>query len=69
MSDPLRQFYLMAYGTLIEDDKMWNHEYDCSSSTLYRRYLQNTFPLAEKGLVVINRLLKEQSIRSNPNRP
>jgi len=21
MSDPLRQFYLMAYGTLIEDDK------------------------------------------------
>ena len=61
MSEPLRQFYLMAYGTLIEDD--------CSSSTLYRRYLQNTFPLAGKGLVVINRLLKEQSIRSNPNRP
>ena len=69
MSDPLRQFYLMAYGTLIEDDKTWNHEYDCSSSTLYRRYLQSTFPLAGKGLVVINRLLKEQSIRSNPNRP
>jgi len=34
ISDPLRQFYLMAYGTLIEDDKTWNHEYDCSSSTL-----------------------------------
>ena len=69
MSDPLRQFYLMADGTLIEDDKTWNREYDCSSSTLYRRYLQSTFPLAGKGLVVINRLLKEQSIRSNLNRP
>ena len=68
MNDPLRQFYLMAYGTLIETDKTWNHEYDCSSPTLYRRYLQSTFPLAGKGLVVINRLLKEQShtVESEP---
>ena len=58
MSEPLRQFYLMAYGTLIEDD--------CSSSTLYRRYLQTTLPLAGKGLVVINRLLKEQTVESEP---
>lgn len=61
MREPLRQFYLNAYGMVIKDDKTWKHEYDCSSPNLYRRYLQSSFPLKGKGLVVINHLIEERA--------
>lgn len=61
MSDPLRQFYLTAYNTIMGNNRAWDHEYDCSSATLYRRYLQSTFPLQGEGLVVVNRLVDERA--------
>lgn len=59
---PLRDFYLAAYLRVLEKGERWDHEYECSSSTLFRRYLQSIYPLkGGAGLVVVNRLIVEDA--------
>ena len=61
MSEPLRQFYLDAYKMVMGNRKTWNHDYDCSSPSLYRRFKQSAYPLPKKGMVVINHLIEERA--------
>ena len=57
---PLRDFYLAAYQRVLEEGERWDHEYECSSPTLFRRYLQSVYPLeGGAGLVAVNHLLVE----------
>jgi hypothetical protein len=53
----LQQFYVTKYTEVLATGKVWHHEYECSSSTLFRIFNQSTYPLKNgNGLVVINRL-------------
>lgn len=57
---PLREFYLTAFQSVLEKGERWDHEYECSSPTQFRRYKQSAYPLGNSaGLVVINHLLVE----------
>lgn len=59
---PLRDFHLAAYLRILAKGERWDHEYECSSPTLFRRYLQSIYPLkGGAGLVVVNRLIVEDA--------
>lgn len=61
ISGPLREFYLRAYSTVLQERSTWQHDYECSSDTVLRRYHQDSYPLANsKAVIVINSLLLEQ---------
>lgn len=69
MSEPLRQFYLDAYKMVMGNRKTWNHDYDCSSESLYRRFRQSAYPLPRKGMVVINHLIEERAHSATSDQP
>lgn len=67
---PLRDFYLTAYQSVLDKGERWDHEYECSSPELYRRYKQNAYPLKDgAGLVVVNRLIVESVHRLQAESP
>ncbi len=62
IAGPLRDFYLVAYQRIMDKGERWDHEYECSSPTLFRRYVQSVYPLqGGAGLVVVNHLVVEQA--------
>ncbi len=69
MNEPLRQFYLNAYTMVMENNKTWSHDYDCSSPSLYRRFRQSAYPLPQKGIVVINHLIEERTHTASSGQP
>lgn len=65
---PLKQFYLAAFLRVLEKGSPWEHEYECSSETYYRRFHQTIYPLRNrKGLVFVNSLLVD-ALHKNENK-
>jgi hypothetical protein len=59
----IKDFYLSNYKKVLSDLKVWKHEYECSSPTLYRIFCQDVYPLKNgTGLVVVNSLKTEKVI-------
>jgi hypothetical protein len=55
---PLRDFYLEAYRRVLSENRIWEHDYECSSATVFRRFHQKAYPLGNgKLIVVINNLV------------
>jgi hypothetical protein len=72
ISGLLCDFYIKGYKEALREMKVWNHEYECSSTTNYRLYQQHTYPLKNgKGLIVVNSLwidvLLDESFRQISN--
>jgi len=38
ISEPLRQFHSGAYKRALQTGEVWNHDHECSSADVYRRY-------------------------------
>lgn len=52
--------YMPAYRQAMETGTRVDHDYECSSPRVYRRYRQTAYPLAEgRGLIVTNHLVYE----------
>jgi hypothetical protein len=61
ISGPLQPFYLEAYAQVLHDGEPWQHDYECSSDTVLRRFHQRSYPLANRAAVIIvNSLTIEQ---------
>jgi PAS domain-containing protein len=60
IADPLRPFYAEGFRRVAETGEVWEHDFECSSSELYRRYHMQVKPLeATGGFLIINSLLVE----------
>jgi len=54
MSQPLRELYLAAFRGVQAAAQPWEHEYECSSATLFRRFHMTVYPVELGRLVVIH---------------
>ncbi|TVP44075.1 MAG: hypothetical protein EA350_12315 [Gemmatimonadales bacterium] len=60
IATPLRPFYEEGFRKVRETGETWEHNFECSSSELYRVYHMQVRPLeATGGFIVINSLLVE----------
>jgi len=55
----LRAFYLDAFARVHGSGERWEHEYECSSGTVYRRFRTVVYPVEGQCLVVVNSLVLE----------
>lgn len=61
MSPEILGFYLENYRDCLNALKVWNHRYECSSDSLYRKYHQIVYPLGQReGLLIVNSLVVER---------
>lgn len=55
VSFPLRAFYEHSYRHCLRSQQIWNHEYECSSDSVYRWLHQIVYPLGQaEGLLIVN---------------
>jgi hypothetical protein len=60
IAEPLRPFYKDGFRKVSETGEVWEHDFECSSSELYRMYHMQVKPLeATGGYLIINSLLVE----------
>lgn len=56
----IRAFYAQALTTALQQDKRWDHDYECSSPDLRRHMRLSAYPLGDHGgLLVVNALVVE----------
>jgi PAS domain-containing protein len=60
IAGPLRPFYENAFGHAKEEDRPWEHDYECSSLASYRLFHMRVLPLADSYLLVENSLRFER---------
>jgi len=46
--------YAELYARCLREQKVWQHDYECSSPTRYRKYRQLVYPLKQAGLLIVN---------------
>lgn len=59
ISPPLRGFYTAAYARVIATGNRWEHDYECSSPTTFRKFRMVVYPVNAQFLVVVNSLTVE----------
>lgn len=53
ISGPLQPYYHDAYTQVLRERMVWQHDYECSSGGVYRRFHQKSYPLANGEAVII----------------
>jgi len=68
-----RDYYLDVYQTILQEGRVWHHDYECSSPQKFRIYHQSVYPLFNSsGMVIVNSLVREQlfdGITRSPSPP
>lgn len=60
-TEPLRSFFADHFRRAVEDDQPWEHDYQCSSPTLYREFRLRAMPIAGgRALLLIHTLRVER---------
>lgn len=60
ISGELSKIYGARLNQCLDSQKVWRHEYECSSDTIYRRYHQIVYPIGQhEGLLFVNSLVVE----------
>src|SRR5690242_16519866 len=61
ISGPLAAYYETAFRDVLLGPKPWRHTYECSSPTVFRKFVMHVFPLKQThGLLVVNSLCVER---------
>ena len=61
VSGDVKEYYEAHYNECLTSHKVWEHEYECSSDEIYRKYHQIVYPLGEhEGLLIVNSLVVEK---------
>ena len=64
ISGELKNLYIQKYNEVLKTCKPWYHEYECSSSRIYRIFHQGVYPLKNgEGLIVVNSIKIEKKLR------
>lgn len=70
ISGPLQTFYVEAYTQVLREGVAWQHDYECSSAEILRRFHQSSYPLANRtAVIVINSLTVEQPYPASDTPP
>lgn len=56
----LRDFYTFHYAGCLTESRVWSHEYECSSASVFRRFRQFVYPLDGRGVLVVNSKIVER---------
>lgn len=62
--DTLRDFYARGFRDAAARQRPWEHEYECSSPEVYRRYRMIAYPFGETFLVTHSLLVEEPHTRA-----
>jgi len=60
MLPDIADIYAGLYARCLREQKVWQHDYECSNSTRYRKYRQLVYPLKESGLLIVNACLVDK---------
>ena len=61
MVSDIRPFYKNMYERCLQEGRVWEHDYECSSATRYRQFHQLPYPLASSvGLLLGNAILVDR---------
>jgi hypothetical protein len=64
--DVIREFYAHALTAVLQQDRRWDHDYECSSPDLKRIMRLSAYPLrGRQGLLVVNALVVEAPIEAS----
>jgi hypothetical protein len=56
----LQSFFSHNFARCLEQQRPWEHLYECSSADLYRRFIMTAYPLkSAKGFLIVNSLIQE----------
>ena len=66
---PLVPFYRAAYASALAGGEPWQHVYECSSPTEFRRFQMTIYGLAGKGFLTVNSLVEERPYPQPPGHP
>lgn len=62
LNGEIKDYYITNYKKVLQNLKVWKHEYECSSPELYREFYQDVYPLKNgKGIIIVNSLKTERS--------
>lgn len=59
LPEPVRDFYVGAFQAALATGDRWEHEYECSSPTAYRKFRMFVYPIEGSRLVVVNATIVE----------
>ena len=63
LPDVLKDFYLDNYKQVLSTNKKWQHQFECSSSEIYRLYNHTAYPFKnKKGILFVNRIRTKEPI-------
>ncbi len=65
LPQPIFQFYQHAFNQVLSTGTSWAHDYECSSSGLYRRFRMQVLRLSGPHLLVMNSLKIQETHRSD----
>lgn len=57
---PLMNFYASGFAQVTASGDRWEHEYECSSATVFRRFRMSVYPLARDHVLVYHSLIVER---------
>ncbi|MDQ6972816.1 MAG: hypothetical protein Q9M30_09210, partial [Mariprofundaceae bacterium] len=61
MAADIQPFYAGMYIRCLQEGRVWEHDYECSSASRYRRFHQLAYPLASSaGLLIVNAILVDR---------
>jgi hypothetical protein len=63
LPEELSDFYRKQYRWVIENNKTWEHDYECSSAKTFRRFHMRVLPIGDFHLLIENSLLVERPHR------
>jgi hypothetical protein len=66
---PLREFYREAYATALRTGERWEHDYECSSPTVYRKFRMSVYPIDRLRLCVVSSLVVDVPHPAVPHAP
>lgn len=50
----LQPLFCLRFDRCLQENQIWEYEYECSSPDQYRLYIMRIYPLAGEGLLVVN---------------
>ena len=66
MSPPLRAFYAEGFARACDEQTRWDHEYDCNSDNVIRKFRMSAYPLGH-FVVVTHARIDHAHLADHPN--
>ena len=66
----LKPVFEQGYSKCLNENRPWEHEYECSSAEQHRRFLMRAYPLKDsQGLLIVNSTIYQGRHTEEPHEP